>query len=143
VEVYGFSFRYPERLYYENRELYDFIPVSDKCGSIYCGNYRLRPRELVYVQWSELSVNPSWETDYRSRLLGSSASVSSERAIVHLGHDVMYANFTIVHEGQGFEGVTSAWYCETSGRVFYLQYYTVKDDAFEHWQTMVQSFVCH
>jgi hypothetical protein len=82
-------------------------------------------------------------TGYDEGLRGDEVELGDETVFTVNGHRGLYRNFTMTSSGDSFYCVASGWACEDTGRVFYVQYYAVKDDYYETWLRVVESFRCH
>jgi len=140
---YGFSFMYPERLWYETRGEYEGEEASEGYGEIWFGNYRGQKRELLKIVYGSYGKIGFWDTGYSTDLVGENISLGKEGSFTICGHRGLYRNMTMISQGEEFRCVISGWGCKDAWKCFYVQYYTVDDDSYETWQKVINSFKCH
>jgi RsiW-degrading membrane proteinase PrsW (M82 family) len=141
-EHLGFTFTVPERLWCETYGENEGEEATESYGEIWFG-YRGQPRELLVVKYGSYAKMPGLATGYDEELRGEEVELGDERVFTVNGHRGLYRNFTMTSSGDMFSCVASGWACEDTGRVFYVQYYTVKEDYYETWLRVVASFRCH
>jgi RsiW-degrading membrane proteinase PrsW (M82 family) len=142
-ELYEFHFDYPERLWSEIRGEFEGEAASESYGDIRFGNYFGQPRELLQVVYGSYTRIGYWDTGYAIGLIGDKTSVGEEVNFTVNGHRALYKRFNMTYNGQEFHCVTGGWGCKDTWRCFYVRYYTERDDAFEVWVNVINSFRCH
>ena len=143
MEFMGFSFQHPERLRCETQGVNESLEATEEYGVILFSSYPGRPQEYMGVEYIAGEDARGWRYVYYDALSGENVTLGEEHEAWICGHDCFYREFTIVWEGEKFNCVTSCWLCEETDRVFFVKYYTVRDDSYETWRRVVDSFSCH
>lgn len=142
-EHLGFTFSVPERLWSETYGEYEGEEATESYGEIWFGNYRGQPRELLIVKYGSYARIPFWDSGYASDLIGEDIELGVEMNFTVNGHRGLYRCFNTTASGEKFSCVASGWGCKDTWRVFLVQYYTVRDDYYDTWLRVIESFRCH
>lgn len=144
---YGFSFQYPENYTVVERD------ANESSGTIRVGveNDKADFFNVWYVktgpQWNiegalehrfSSMEEVEWvESLYRGELVETTKA----------GHRMVYQYYTVTHPAGKDYGVVGAFYCDKSGKGFELATLTntvnSEEEALEHFQRYIDSFVCH
>ena len=143
MKFMGFSFQYPERLWSETQGFNESIEATEEYGQINFVNHEGKAKENLKVQYVAEEEAKEGRDTYDEALPGDYVTLGEERETGIGGHDCFYREFTMFMDDEEFNGVACGWLCEETGRVFFIKYYTVRDDSYETWRRTVDSFVCH
>lgn len=137
----GFSFLYPERLWFETYGEKEGEAASESFGEIWFSNYRGHKRELLRVVYG--SYGMALNAGYDSDLVGEDFVLGHEVEFISNGHRAWYRRGNMTFKGEAFSFVTCSWSCRYHWRIFVVQYYCTDGEYFQTWKKIIDSFQCH
>jgi CubicO group peptidase (beta-lactamase class C family) len=149
---HGFTFDYPPGFIVQEMPLPGQDAVSDEAGLVQFRSDSY-PVELVQTVWVEAEAAPDLEA-YLARFAGFAAqqegveyTAGESQAWTQGGHEAISQTFDFRQQGFHLTGVTVAWYCTESQRVYLFGYATspeVSDqDLTVRLREHLDAFGCH
>jgi CubicO group peptidase (beta-lactamase class C family) len=149
---YGFTFEVPRGFSVQEMPLPGHDAISRDTGLVQFQSFSY-PFELVEAVWLQAEPNPDLEAYLAAFVQDASQQPGVEFTTGELQmstkgeHRAIYQPFDFAQQGVRLRGVTVAWYCTESQRVFFLSYATnpeVSDqDLTARLQTHLDAFESH
>ncbi len=149
---YGFTFDYPSGFSVQEMPLPGQDTVSTEAGLVQF-RFDSYPFELIQVMWVQAQPGLDLEVYLAefvksvSQQAGVEFTVGESQASTKGDHEAVYQPFDFRQHGSRLRGVTLAWYCDESERVYIYNYATNPDvsdpDLAARVQAHLDSFVCH
>jgi len=149
---YGFSLVYPVEFSVQEAPIPGRDSLSDASGMTQF-SLSFYPTEILNITWDTVSAN----IDIRQYVEDLRLSVSQQTGIhydtgpfseaAQGDHPMLLQSFQSAAQDYSFSGITGAWYCDESERVYVVNYATSAEmpetDLMETFQGQLGAIVCH
>jgi flagellar biosynthesis chaperone FliJ len=143
ILMYGFSLEYPEYMDMSVSGLLSASGADEHSGLL--AAEKPDETEIILALWMDTVYPRDLDDALDTGIAGTPGVTSTGERVTSIinGHIIKYQSFTAVIEGKTFNAVLSYWNCDSTQRVYGLEYMTIEEDPISGFMQILDSFICH